>query len=474
MSDNLINQKRAESLFMKLHGRFNNIEIADEDTNKVADPKQARFFVFIYSSGGKGFGKVTISMLTGKNLSIYYAKNITQKMNESERKKWYEFLRELRIFAKSNMLSFDVRDISTVGFVYHKTSSITEDKDPKLSKHNKTITIKFSPNVKILKKCDKNGNVFAVFIETKEGERFKCPFIHRYGVYTLANHIDDGGAINDEFGKHLQDLVKKYLSLLKFRRITKNKPLEAFESAEETTKIMKIAEEEFFEAKKSLRRMSTKRGYQKYKTLWVGHGLAGAGLSVGDGGGVSENVDSTTSIKTAFTEKHFDKRLESALPYIENAIKRRIPMKESKKVRKTRKKGLVEHYIGGFEDYINTLTEETWKLPETGEDIEKLRDILTSELKAGPDGINANAAIYDFIGDDDLTQYIRDIGAADENADASKPIRMWLKDNMPDLFVKVFPDGDPDEKEEKEKEDKSKKPVDEDISTILQLAGKKI
>ena len=54
------------------------------------------------------------SLLTSdeKSLKIYFAQNIMADMTDEQRKEWYEFLRNLRQFARRNLMSFDTRDIN--------------------------------------------------------------------------------------------------------------------------------------------------------------------------------------------------------------------------------------------------------------------------------------------------------------------------------------------------------------------------
>jgi len=457
-----INNQRAEALFLKLHNRFSEIKIADDEAGEVTDAKDARFFVFRFSVGGKSFGRVTVSMLTSKDLSVYYARDITKDMTDSERKAWYNFLKELRLFAKANMLMFDVRDISNVAFMSHRQrpkaiNTITESKTK-----TKTYVTKFSPEVKVLTKKNKEGVIESVFLETVEGERYRLPFKSADGIRAMAQHVTNKGSVSDDFGKHIIETVNKISSLAKFKRVAKNKSIDTLES-ESAANMLSVAESEYHEARKNLRRLGSSKGYKKYKAAWPGYGWVGSGVNTGGSGAVSE-------IRAAFTEKKFDERLEDALPFISQALGKNSKEKDTKVKRdqtkkKPQPKGLQEHYLGELDDYLTQLTEETWKLPNDEKEINRLHDLITNELIAGPDGINASTALYGVIGDDDLTEYIRTISVDNAESDIAKEVRAWLRDNMPDLFIKVFPDGDPDE------ETKEKPKMDEDVAALLRLSG---
>jgi flagellar hook-associated protein 3 FlgL len=69
-----------------------------------------------------------------------------------------------------------------------------------------------------------------------------------------------------------------------------------------------------------------------------------------------------------------------------------------------------------FENWMNTLVEGTWSLPETPEQLNKLKELMSSELIVGPDGTNATEQLYDLIGDDVLFDRISELAAQDPRA----------------------------------------------------------
>ena len=100
------------ALFEKLRARFDKIAVGDEKTQRTTDPEKARYFNFNYvNNEGDSFGNVSVS-ITDDGLKVFYGKNITAEMDDVQRKEWYDFLRDIRMFAMRNMLSFDTRDIS--------------------------------------------------------------------------------------------------------------------------------------------------------------------------------------------------------------------------------------------------------------------------------------------------------------------------------------------------------------------------
>ena len=103
----------SSALFDKIRSRFDAINLGDEDTKVTTNPGDARFFNFDYvSRSGCNYGNVTVSLIGEAQLKVYFGQNISQDMTEDDLDEWYSFLRSLRMFAKRNLLGFDVRDIN--------------------------------------------------------------------------------------------------------------------------------------------------------------------------------------------------------------------------------------------------------------------------------------------------------------------------------------------------------------------------
>jgi hypothetical protein len=67
-----------------------------------------------------------------------------------------------------------------------------------------------------------------------------------------------------------------------------------------------------------------------------------------------------------------------------------------------------------FENWINNLSEGTWALPETPEQMEKLNQLMSAELIVGPDATNATELLYDIVGDDELFDILNDLADRSE------------------------------------------------------------
>ena len=104
--------KIAESLFEKIRDRFEDVSLGDDKAKATQDPEKARFFNFDYVLEDHNHGNITISIIDEMSLKVYFSKNISHDLDPEHKKEWYSFLRELREFAKRNLLSFEPRDIT--------------------------------------------------------------------------------------------------------------------------------------------------------------------------------------------------------------------------------------------------------------------------------------------------------------------------------------------------------------------------
>ena len=97
----------AKELFNKIRGRFPNVTVGNESAEITNEPNAGRFFEFDFTNGKK----VSVS-IDEKDLTIMYSKNLFAEDEEVLKSKWFDFMKEMRVFAKKRMLNFDTRDIT--------------------------------------------------------------------------------------------------------------------------------------------------------------------------------------------------------------------------------------------------------------------------------------------------------------------------------------------------------------------------
>lgn len=416
-------EKVAEELFDKIRSRFEKVTIGDEEANETDVPKDARFFNFDYiDSQGKNYGNIMINIVDEESLKIYFSKDIAQGLEEHEQREWYNFLVDLRHFAKRNMVNhFDVRDISRnnltirdVKQVAKSTATVDSTTAPvssalaesKLYGSTRTSIQEFGPVRLLIRHKEavneeipgaRSRKIESMFIETNLGERFLMPFTKLSAGRAMAQHLSHGGQMHDDAGQHIVGMVEEMNSLSFFVRNTRQR---MFEDAE-TQAMVEAAVERYHELRGDLKQMGGTRGYQHFAESFE------PALPV------EEEFD-IDALKERFVKKMFDDRLTQALPYVQRAYQQR--QLESK-----------NSYIREFDSWVDNIVHEQ---DTVDVDTDKLADIMSSPLAVGIDGIDAINAVKDLVSDDqlftDITELSRDAGT---EADARPIINQWLQDN---------------------------------------------
>lgn len=98
----------------------------------------------------------------------------------------------------------------------------------------------------------------AVFIETKEGERFKYKHPHVSGARALARHLSEGGKTNDQIGQGIAQLSDDYMQLKRANSLLKH--------AGKHDHSMHI-KDKMKDINHDLRKMSGPRGYKSANDL---------------------------------------------------------------------------------------------------------------------------------------------------------------------------------------------------------------
>jgi hypothetical protein len=121
----------SQDLFDKVRSRFSNLEMGDETGAVVIDPEQARFFDFDFVFEGSNLGRVSISINDPGSLKVYFSQGITENQDDSAKKQWFNFLREMRFFAMRRLLRFDTRDIAKTNLDKNDFQHLAKTQAPK-------------------------------------------------------------------------------------------------------------------------------------------------------------------------------------------------------------------------------------------------------------------------------------------------------------------------------------------------------
>lgn len=378
--------KISAALFDKIRSRFDSVNIGDEKAQRVTDPERARFFNFDYiSSDGQNFGNVTVSLIDENSLKIYYGSNITDGLDEAQGKEWFAFLKDLKNFARRNMLTFDTRDINRSNLdlkdiKQQASADSTYDKDELAIAESRLyglgnnkrmsfgdvgthkIIIKHKNQIDPEKRGDRARQIEHIFIETPIGERFLLDHTNLHGARAIANHLRHGGNIGDEGSNLINEMVKEMASMRHFVRSMRNR---TFEDAE-TTGMVEAAVHRYNEVKDHLKRFQGRRG-QELLINMINHSDT-----------VDEEVD-IDALRERFVKKIYDDRFNDALPYVFKAYQNR------------KKSNTAES--DQFESWATDVTEATWDSDSDDVDENKLIRLFQRPIATGIDGVDAIAAI---------------------------------------------------------------------------------
>ena len=397
------------SLFEKIRARFDNISIGDEKANRTSNPESARFFNFDYvGSDGKNYGNITISLIDEDSLKVYYGVNISNDMDDDHKRAWFNFLKDLRKFAKRNMLNFEVRDInrsnlnlqnlkqqSSADGTWDAEDIVSEAKlyGDNRDKHTSytdqgehRIVIKHRESVDPDKHGARSRNIDRVFVETPLGERFLLDYKNLHGARALAHHLNNGGTINDSTSEMISEMVKEMASMQHFARNMRNR---TFEDAE-TTSMVGAALGRYEQVKEMLQKAKGRNGYARL-------------LDMAENYAKPENDIDVDELRERFVRKIYDDRFNDALPYVHRA------------------------YTNQFEEWATDVTEETFGPGATDE----LTELFDEPITIGIDGQDAIATLsgISFVDNDQLINQLIQLSKQGPDQDARPLIANWLAEN---------------------------------------------
>jgi hypothetical protein len=223
--------KIAEELFNQIRSRFSNVTLGDENAEVVNEPNTARYFDFVYSENDNSIGNVSVSLDEEEGLVVMFSNNFGEDVQDFQKDNWYNFLKELRTFAKKRLLNFEVRDINKSSLQRRDYKTLANNRsgeqtmaESKMYGTHKTSFQKVG-NAKIAIKhtgtLDEGENrtkkIGAIYVENNQGEKFKYPFKHLAGARAMALHVSEGGHPFDDFGKHITSLSEELSNLRKFK-----------------------------------------------------------------------------------------------------------------------------------------------------------------------------------------------------------------------------------------------------------------
>jgi len=227
-------------LFNKVRSRFSNVKLGDQAGVVITDPARARFFDLDFTHEGASLGHVNIKV-DDKSLTVIYSESMVEGQHLDAKNDWYKFLKELRMFAKSNMLNFDTRDITKTNLDKRDYEYLAQENgDIKMSESklwgtSKTsfqdmgeakIIVKHSQPVNYAIPAGRTMHIDSIYIENAAGERFRYPHRHLNGARAMATHVANGGTVYDAIGTHISSLSEELSKLRQFKNYTQRNGLQ--------------------------------------------------------------------------------------------------------------------------------------------------------------------------------------------------------------------------------------------------------
>jgi len=451
----------AEDLFNKIRSRFQGLKLGEESGEITIEPEQARFFDFNYMDGENPIGHISISIAEEGSMKVYFSANITEDMNNTQQKRWYNFLRELRQFAKKRLLSFDVRDITkdsldkrdyeflkkhstaplgepnTVpveesimnesNLFGTKTQSFQKLLDTKLIiKHSKKI-----PEEQFENSNARTRNISSLFIENQEGERFKYPFVHLAGARAMQRHVANGGNPYDSIGESIVGMSQEISQLKGFSNyVTRNNLVN-----ENTSNIVEKASERLNGLKEQLKKMSKQKAYESYVETFE----------------ESQNIELPETVrqdlKSMFTVISFKEEMENVFPVLYKLMKEDdlgyediVSMTTQESEKPEHKTKTVEPFED-FEHWAIALGEESAIASRNAEEkqiaLRELNNLVGKDFPAGVNGTNGIQSLEGIIDDPALYAEIKTIAKEDPDQNISPLIKQWLEENVPDVVDEI-------------------------------------
>ena len=451
----------SQDLFDKVRSRFQNLEMGDETGAVTIDPAEARFFDFDFVNEGVNLGRVSISLNDVGSLKIYYSQGITENQDDPAKQLWYNFLREMRLFSMRRLLRFDTRDIAKTNldkndFQHLAATQGPKEEEPTMnmneSRWNQKSSKKTSRAVKGATEVivrhhspvdemypgarSQKKNIKAIYIQNRDGERFKYPFIHPAGAFAMAQHVDHGGVPHDPAGKAIVRMSEQIAQLQEFSRQVQHTQLH-----DDAMGIKERAVGRLQELKAQIESLSKRHHYEAWTASFVEQDEP-----------LMADLDPVTmeTYKQKFTETNFKEDLAAFFPLIHSIMQEANTVDLEDFVNEgtcstchcdpckcdNDDNEVKESAFDEFTEWAEAV--EQGKL--TDDQIQALKQAMNElpngELELGPDGSTA-WQFFSGLGltDSDLEDKFKSAFDLDPAADPMEVLKMWAQDSYPELLV---------------------------------------
>jgi hypothetical protein len=468
----------ATDLFYKIRSRFKGLKLGNELGAITINPEEARFFDFDYMEGETAVGHVSISLAEQNSIKVYFSTGITESMDPLQKNNWYGFLKELRLFSKRRLMSFDTRDIAKDNLDRRDYEFLTQHNQPKQQPNtviqpvgesimsesqlygSKTMSYQKLMDTRLIIKHSqaladdmqpgaRSRNISALFVENQDGERFKYPFIHLSGARAMQRHVANQGVPYDDIGKSIINMSEQIAQLKSFNNYVVRNDLMNFE----TNDVVERSQQQLNMMREQLARLAKQSHYEVYKETFQPQ----EALEV-----PQEVVEDYTE---KFTVKNFKEDIKSVFPVLYRLMKESelgyddIVAMTNIEQPTTENFNLEENdnEFDRFESWVMGLGEDSPIQSQEPEEqataIQALQELIAQAFPIGVDGSNAIESLKGIIEDPQLEKQIQTQAEQDPEMDARGLVQQWLSLYAPEVLEQLdFGDFDPNATAEPEGE----------------------
>ena len=483
--------KIAQELYGKIQTRFNNVEIGDENAevlSKKEDIPNARFFEFEYEENGESLGTIAITLDEDDGIVVQVSGDLVNDDNNVSGHGAFKFIRSFRQFAKDRLLNFDIQNIGKSNLDKRDYQFQAKRKEIPMepmmeSKMYGTarmsyqdlgearLVVKHTQPINTELAAGRTMHIEGIYIENAVGERFKYPFKHLNGARALAEHIKHGGNPYDSIGKHICSLSEELASLRKFKGYVGRQEQLSEAMANVTDRVI----ERIDQIKETIHKLQRPAYYESFVEAFEEQ----------EEQMIPEEIQN--NLIDRLTIRTFNEELKAVFPYIYKFVdESELPVLElgvddilgeegekqmsraakgNEKYGKDGMKALAKAGRDGasekeldtirdkhdkydeaynpedqYEDFMNRIiSEDKDEIFSPNKDaqnraIGKLNQILSVELKGGPEGINAIESLRGLIDDPEFLNSLRDI---DPDLDVRPLVQQFVLDTNPRVATQL-------------------------------------
>jgi hypothetical protein len=423
----------ATDLFYKIRSRFSGLKLGAETGEITINPEDARFFDFDYMEGQTPIGHVSISLAEPNSMKVYFSHGISESMDQGQKKNWYGFLKELRMFAKRRLLNFDTRDIAKDNLDKRDYEFLSQYATPSASSKDtitkpvgesimsesslygtKTMSFQKLMDTRLIIKHSqavmddtapgaRSRNISALFVENQDGERFKYPFIHLAGARAMQRHVANGGVPYDDIGKSIVQMSEEIAQLKSFSAyVVRNDLMNS-----DTNGIVERSSGALNSLREQVKALSKQSHYQAYKENFQ----AQQPLEIPQ--------DVVEDYTEKFTVRNFKEDIATAFPIIYRLMKESdigyddiVAMTTQEEIQ-TEEEEMHNDAFDQFESWVMNLGEESAIQSTDPEEQQsallQLQELVSQTFPAGVDGSNAIESLRGIIEDPTLFNEIKEL-----------------------------------------------------------------